>query len=108
MMDNISETLATYSCVNLDDRIQFDLDGVVEKEIKQTFCVENLEFCISCMDYTTLKLTDTEESVKKFVAELTKKLKKFNLREVAAVCVFPNFAAIVREALKATDRKSVV
>lgn len=108
MMDNISETLATYSCVNLDDRIQFDLDGVVEKEIKQTFCVENLEFCISCMDYTTLKLTDTEESVKKFVAELTKKLKKFNLREVAAVCVFPNFAAIVREALKATDIQTAV
>lgn len=108
MMDNISETLATYSCVNLDDRIQFDLDGVVEKEIKQTFCVENLEFCISCMDYTTLKLTDTEELVKKFVAELTKKLKKFNLREVAAVCVFPNFAAIVREALKATDIQTAV
>jgi len=102
-MDNISEILTTYSCVNLDDRIQFDLDGVVEKEIKQTFCVENLEFCISCMDYTTLKLTDTEESVKNFVADLLKKLKKFNLKEIAAICVFPNFAGIVREALKATD-----
>lgn len=34
-MEYISETLATYSCVNLDDRVQFELDGVVEKEIKQ-------------------------------------------------------------------------
>lgn len=107
-MDNISETLATYNCVNLDDRIQFDLDGVVEKEIKQTFCAENLEFCISCMDYTTLKLTDTEESVKHFVAELLKKLKKFNLRGVAAVCVYPNFAGIVREALKTTEIQTAV
>lgn len=107
-MDNISETLATYSCVNLDDRIQFDLDGVVEKEIKQTYSPENLEFCISCMDYTTLKLTDTEESVRNFVAELLKKLKKYNLRGVAAVCVFPNFAKIVREALQTTDIQTTV
>ena len=57
-MDNISETLATYSCVNLDDRVQFELDGVVEKEIKQAYCVENLEFCIACMDYTSLRLKD--------------------------------------------------
>lgn len=107
-MDNISETLATYSCVNLDDRIQFDLDGVVEKEIKQTYCIENLEFCISCMDYTTLKVTDTEESVKNFVTELLKKLKKFNLRNVASVCVFPNFAGVVREVLQTTDIQTTV
>lgn len=107
-MDNISEILATYSCVNLDERIQFDLDGVVEKEIKQTYCPENLEFCISCMDYTTLRLNDTEESVRGFVADLLKKLKKFNLREVAAVCAFPNFAGIVREELQATGIQTVV
>ena len=37
-MDNISEILSGYNCVNLEDRIQFDLDGVVEKEIKQAYC----------------------------------------------------------------------
>ena len=46
-MDNISEILTTYNCVSLEERIQFDLDGVVEKEIKQAYCPENLEFCIS-------------------------------------------------------------
>lgn len=107
-MDNISEILSEYNCVNLEDRIQFDLDGVVEKEIKQTYCIENLEFCVACMDYTTLKVTDTEGSVKNFVTELLKKLKKFDLKEVAAVCVFPNFAPIVREALKATEIQTAV
>ena len=33
-MDGISEILATYNCVSLDEKIQFELDGVVEKEIK--------------------------------------------------------------------------
>ena len=86
-MDNISETLATYSCVNLDDRVQFELDGVVEKEIKQAYCVENLEFCIACMDYTSLRLTDTEGSVKNFVTDLLKKLKKFHwIRKKSEIC----------------------
>lgn len=107
-MDNISEILAAYNCVNLDERIQFDLDGVVEKEIKQAYCAENLEFCISCMDYTTLKVTDTEDFVRNFTAELLKKLKKYDLRSVAAVCVFPNFAEIVREGLKGTDIQTAV
>lgn len=107
-MDNIAEILATYNCINLEDRIQFDLDGVVEKEIRQAYCLENLEFCASCMDYTTLKVTDTEDTVKNFTAELLKKLKKFNLRNVAAVCVFPNFAGIVREVLQATEIQTAV
>lgn len=107
-MDNISEILAAYNCINLEDRIQFDLDGVVEKEIKQAYCAENLEFCASCMDYTTLKVTDTEESVRTFVTDLLKKLKKFNLRDVAAVCVFPNYAGIVREVLQSTEIQTAV
>lgn len=107
-MDNISEILATYNCVNLDDKIQFNLDGVVEKEVKQAFCQENLEFCVACMDYTTLKLTDTDESVRLFVVDLLKKLKKFNLRDVAAVCIYPNFASIVREELKGTQIQTAV
>ena len=95
-MSSISEILTTYSCVNLDERIQFDLDGVVEKEIKQAYCIENLEFCVSCMDYTTLRVTETEESVQNFVMELLKKLKKYDLKGVAATCVFPNYAGLVR------------
>ena len=56
-MDGISEILATYNCVSLDEKIQFELDGVVEKEIKQAYCIENLEFCVSCtVSYTHLTL----------------------------------------------------
>lgn len=107
-MEKISEILATYNFLNLEDRMQFELDGVVEKEVKQAYCAENLEFCVSCMDYTTLKVTDTANSVKTYVADLLKKLKKGNLRDVAAVCVYPNFASVVREELKSTDIQTAV
>ncbi|MDE5610673.1 MAG: deoxyribose-phosphate aldolase [Odoribacter sp.] len=107
-MSNISEILTTHSCVNLDERIQFDLDGVVEKEIKQAYCIKNLEFCVSCMDYTTLRVTETEEAVRNFVIELLKKLKKYDLKGVAAVCVFPNYAGLVREQLQSSDIQTAV
>ena len=107
-MEQIAETLATYNGTNLDERIQFDLDSIVEREAKQAYCVEGLEFCASCMDYTTLKLTDTDESVRAFVVELLKKLKKYELKPVAAVCVYPQFAAIVREELRSTDIQTAV
>ena len=107
-MEYIGEELATHSWTNLEDRMQFELDGVVEKEIKQAYNVENLELCMSCMDYTTLKVTDTDKSVQNFVADLLKKLKKNSLKEVAAVCVFPNFASIVREGLKGSNIQTAV
>ena len=107
-MSSISEILTTYSCVNLDERIQFDLDGVVEKEIKQAYCIENLEFCVSCMDYTTLRVTETEESVQNFVMELLKKLKKYDLKGVAATCVFPNYAGLVRGLLSSSGIQTAV
>ena len=107
-MEKISEVLATYNASNLEDRMQFELDGVVEKEVKQAYCAENLEFCVSCMDYTTLKVTDTEDSVKSFCCRFIEETEKGSLREVAAVCVYPNFAGIVREGLKGTDIQTAV
>lgn len=105
-MENIVETLAAYGYSNLEDRIEFELDGVIEKEIAPAYCNENFELCVSCMDYTTLKVTDTEKSVAAFVTELLKKIKKNALPDVASVCVFPRFAPIVKAGLTGTSIKT--
>lgn len=107
-MEQISETLSAYSCVNLDDRIRFALDGVVEKEVRQAYSVESLRFCVSCMDYTSLRISDTAETVKNFTFDLLKKLKKFELPQVAAVCVFPHFAGVVRDILNLSGIRTAV
>ena len=62
-MENILDALAIYGYSNLEDRIEFELDGVIEKEIAPAYCNENFELCVSCMDYTSLKVTDTEKSI---------------------------------------------
>ena len=107
-MENILETLAAYGYSNLEDRIEFELDGVIEKEIAPAYCYENFELCVSCMDYTTLKVTDSEKSVAAFVAELLKKIKKNTLPDVASVCVFPRFAPVVKKGLVGTPIKTTV
>ena len=72
-MDGISEILATYNYWRQPGRKNSVRTGwCCRKEIKQAYCIENLEFLCSCMDYTTLKVSDTEESVKNFTADLLK------------------------------------
>lgn len=41
-MENILDALAIYGYSNLEDRIEFELDGVIEKEIAPAYCNENL------------------------------------------------------------------
>ena len=107
-MENILETLAIYGYSNLEDRIEFELDGVIEKEIAPAYCNENFELCVSCMDYTSLKVTDTEKSITTFVSELLKKIKKNMLPDVASVCVFPRFTPIVKKCLSGTPIKTTI
>lgn len=63
----------------------------------------------SCIDLTTLNSTDTRESVWKF----TEKVNDFEgsnpeIENVAAICVYPNFAKTVKEALTADVRIACV
>ena len=107
-MENILDALAIYGYSNLEDRIEFELDGVIEKEIAPAYCNENFELCVSCMDYTSLKVTDTEKSIVTCDSELLKKLKKNTLPDVASVCVFPRFTSLVKENLVGTPIKTTV
>ena len=68
---------------------------------------EALKIILSCIDLTTLEGGDTKERVK----ELCAKAKSFNaiasdIPNVAAVCVYPTFAALVKEELKGSGIKT--
>jgi len=59
------------------------------------------KFLFSCIDLTSLNTTDSDESIMKF----TEKVNKFDdrypdLEPVAAICVYPNFAQVVRDTLE--------
>lgn len=65
---------------------------------------ETLRFLFSCIDLTTLKATDSPQSV----AAFTERVNAFeeehgDLPSVAAICVYPNFAQVVRTVLDVSD-----
>ena len=60
----------------------------------------------NCIDLTTLKSTDSPSSVAKFTEAVNNFEELFpSLPNVAAICVYPNFAAVVRTVLEVSGVK---
>lgn len=69
----------------------------VEKNRKK----EVLKEIYSCLDLTTLKCTDNAESVLAFTEKVNELDETHpDLKNVAAICVYPNFAGIVSQSLE--------
>lgn len=78
------------------DAIAANLDNVTSPEV--------LRHCLSLMDLTTLRSEDTPESVRKLVGKVNSFAKDFPEYPLpASICVFPNFASVVRESLESKD-----
>ena len=104
-MERISEKLVGYNFSKLEDRMGFELGGVIEKEIPLAYCSENFERCVASMDYTSLRINDTEKTVMAFVSDLRKKLKKNSLPDVSSLCVYPRFVSVVKKQLEGSSIK---
>ncbi|MGM9763859.1 MAG: deoxyribose-phosphate aldolase [Candidatus Cryptobacteroides sp.] len=60
-----------------------------------------LKECFSCMDLTTLKTNDTKASVGKLVNKVNALHEEWGEYPLpASICVYPNFASVVKDALK--------
>ena len=60
------------------------------------------KFLFHCIDLTTLKCTDSDESVMKFTGKVNEFVDKYpDLDNVAAICVYPNMAEVVNDTLEA-------
>ncbi len=74
------------------DAIAANIDNVTSPEV--------LKNCMALMDLTTLHSDDTPESVKKLVGKVNSFMKDYPEYPLpASICVFPNFASLVRENL---------
>lgn len=99
-MDKYQETLAS-SQVNADDAVvAAEVKKIVEKA-GQYANSDVYQFLFSSIDLTTLSTTDTQTNVAQFV----KRVNDFDndypqFKNVAAICVYSNFAEIVRSNLE--------
>ena len=59
------------------------------------------KFLFNCIDLTTLNTTDSDESVMRFTEKVNLFDDEFpDLKNVAAICVYPNFAQVVKDTLE--------
>ena len=89
-----------------DDEIMMKVDQLIEKHLSENNTVDVKKEILHCIDLTTLKCTDTEESVMKFTEKVNEFVDKYpELDNVAAICVYPNMAEIVSDSLEADNVK---
>lgn len=85
-----------------DDKIVRETAALIEKHLSENDTAEVKKFLFHCIDLTTLKCTDSEQSVMKFTEKVNEFDDKYpDLDNVAAICVYPNMAEIVNDTLEA-------
>jgi len=98
--------LAKYNTKLDDAEVAAQVAKIMTEKVPANDTLDVKKFLFNCIDLTTLKSEDSDESVMKF----TQKVNQFDelhpdLKNVAAICVYPNFAEIVKDTLEVEDVK---
>lgn len=98
--------LGKYNTELNDAEVAKQTAQLLEKHLDKNNTAEVKKFLFNCIDLTTLKCTDSEESVMKFTERVNDFVDAYpDLKNVAAICVYPNMAEIVNDTLEADDVK---
>lgn len=96
-----NNALELYPIELTDEQVKSRTAQIIDKYVEEnnTEAVKKLLF--NCIDLTTLKTEDSEESVLKFTERVNELDNEYpDLKNVAAICVYPNFAKIVSQSLE--------
>jgi len=106
MQSKYALALSKYNTHLHDDEVQAKVDNLITKYLDENNNPEVKKRIFHCIDLTTLKCTDTEESVMRLTEKVNAFVDKYpDLDNVAAICVYPNMAEIVSDTLEADDVK---
>ena len=84
-----------------DDEVAAKVKQLIDEKVEQNNTLEVKKLLFNCIDLTTLKCTDSDESVMAFTEKVNEFDDKYpDLKNVAAICVYPNFAKIVNDTLQ--------
>lgn len=84
-----------------DEKVAKTVKNLLDKCLEENNTLEVKKFLLNSVELTTLKTTDSEDSVLKFVEKVNEFDDKYpELGHVATVCVYPNFAKICHDMLE--------
>ena len=95
------EVLKQYDLALDDEKVKRQVETLLKEHLQENNTKEVKQFLLNSVELTTLKTTDSEDSVLKFV----EKVNKFDdvypeLGHVATVCIYPCFAKICHDTLE--------
>jgi deoxyribose-phosphate aldolase len=95
------QALSLYDCNISDEEVREAVKKIIAERVHENDTPEVKKFLMGSVELTTLKTTDSEESVMAF----TEKVNQFDdaypdLPHVATICVYPCFAKTVSETLE--------
>ena len=101
MSDKYTDAIAASKVLTDDAAVKSAVEKILAEHLEENKNTEVYKFLFNTIDLTTLKATDSPRSV----AEFTERVNAFDeeypqLKNVAAICVYPNFAQIVRTVLE--------
>ena len=102
MQSKYALALSKYNTHLHDDEVRMKVDKLILNKLDENDNLEVKKQILNCIDLTTLKCTDTEESVLKFTEKVNDLTDSYpDIPTIATVCVYPNMAEIVSDTLEA-------
>lgn len=103
-MSKYAHLLAQYNTELSDEAVRASVKEILSKNMEEAKNKDVYKLLFNCIDLTSLNTTDTTEHIAKF----TQRVNDFEnehpeLPNVAAICVYPNMAAVVSANLEVSD-----
>lgn len=104
MADKYTDAIAASNVTTDDAVVAAEVAKILDKHLDENRNIEVYKKIFNSIDLTTLKSTDSQQSV----ADFTERVNAFeqehgDLPNVAAICVYPNFVPVVRTVLECSD-----
>lgn len=100
-LSKYDQMLQKYNTRIKDEDVQAAVKKLIEERVPENDTKEVKKFLLGSVELTTLKTTDSDESVLKFTEKVNEFEDKYpDLPHVATICVYPCFAGIVSKSLE--------
>ena len=103
-LDKYRSVIAESNVVSDDAQVKAAVEKILAEHPAENMRDDVYQFLLNCVDLTTLSTEDSERSVAAFTKKVNDYWVKYpDYKNVAAICVYSNFAAVVRANLEVSD-----
>lgn len=104
MSDKYTKAIADSKVTEDDAQVAAAVKKILDEHFDENNNKEVYKFLFNTIDLTTLKSTDSPQSVAAFTERVNAFDEQYpDMPNVAAICVYPNFAQVVRTVLEVSD-----